>query len=57
MLFRLYLPHRYTYPLIPFFAIAAAVLLRPTWDVLAARAGPVRVAHWSEQVWYSHYAA
>ena len=35
VLFRLYLPHRYTYPLIPFFAIAAAVLLRPTWDALA----------------------
>ena len=44
VLFRLYLPHRYTYPLIPFFAIAAAVLLRPTWDVLAARPRVVRSA-------------
>jgi hypothetical protein len=30
LLFRLYLPHRYTYPLIPFFCIVIAVSLRPT---------------------------
>ena len=41
VLFRLYLPHRYTYPLIPFFAITVAVLLRPTWDAIAPRARPV----------------
>jgi hypothetical protein len=35
VLFRLYLPHRYTYPLAPFFAIAVAVCLRPTWLALA----------------------
>ena len=38
-LFQLYLPHRYTYPLLAFFAIAVALLLRPTgharWLVLA----------------------
>ena len=32
VLFRLYLPHRYTYPLVAFFAIAIAVLLRPAWE-------------------------
>jgi hypothetical protein len=31
VLFRLYLPHRYTYPLVAFFAIAAGVALRPAW--------------------------
>jgi hypothetical protein len=31
VLFRLYLPHRYTYPLVAFCAIAAAVALGPTW--------------------------
>lgn len=34
VLFRLYLPHRYTYPLAAFFAIAVAVLLGPTWRSL-----------------------
>jgi hypothetical protein len=34
VLFRLYLPHRYTYPLAAFFAIAVAVLLGPTWRAL-----------------------
>ena len=44
VLFRLYLPHRYTYPLIPFFAIAVALLLRPTWDTIAARPRAVAFA-------------
>ena len=30
LLFRLYLPHRYMYPLLPFFCIAIAVWARPT---------------------------
>ena len=33
--FQLYLPHRYTYPLLPFFCIAVGVLLRPAFDALA----------------------
>ena len=37
VLFRLYLPHRYTYPLLAFFAIVVGVTLRPTWTALAAR--------------------
>jgi hypothetical protein len=37
VLFRLYLPHRYTYPLVAFFAIAVAVTLRPTWLAFGAR--------------------
>ena len=37
VLFRLYLPHRYTYPLVAFAAIAVAVSLRPTWEALLAR--------------------
>ena len=41
LLFRLYLPHRYTYPLLPFFAIAIALSLRPTFATLAARARPL----------------
>ena len=32
-LFQLYLPHRYTYPLLAFGAIAVAALLLPTWQV------------------------
>ena len=36
VLFRLYLPHRYTYPLVAFFAIAIAVTLRPTLRAPAA---------------------
>jgi hypothetical protein len=32
VLFRLYLPHRYTYPLLAFFAIACAVAVRPAWE-------------------------
>ena len=35
-LFRLYLPHRYTYPLLAFCAIAIAVALLPTWRALWA---------------------
>jgi hypothetical protein len=38
LLFHLYLPHRYTYPLLPFFCIVVAVTLRPTLEALAARA-------------------
>jgi hypothetical protein len=34
VLFRLYLPHRYTYPLAAFFAIAVAVLIGPTFRAL-----------------------
>jgi Predicted membrane protein (DUF2079) len=44
LLFRLYLPHRYTYPLIPFFCIVIGVAWKPTLDALSAkleRAGPV----------------
>ena len=36
VLFQLYLPHRYTYPLVAFAAIAIAVCLRPTWIALTA---------------------
>lgn len=34
LLFRLYLPQRYTYPLIPFFCIAIGLSWRPTVDAL-----------------------
>jgi hypothetical protein len=37
LLFRLYLPQRYTYPLLPFFCIAIAVSLGPTFAALAER--------------------
>jgi hypothetical protein len=37
VLFKLYLPHRYTYPLLAFCAIAVAVTLRPTWQALSHR--------------------
>ncbi|HSE80812.1 MAG TPA: hypothetical protein VLA87_03830 [Gaiellaceae bacterium] len=37
LLFRLYLPHRYTYALLPFFCIAIGVFLRPTLQALSAR--------------------
>ena len=37
VLFRLYLPHRYTYPLMAFFAILIGVSLRPTWTALWER--------------------
>jgi hypothetical protein len=40
VLFRLYLPHRYTYPLVAFFAIAAGIAIRPTWTALWARPWP-----------------
>ena len=34
VLFQLYLPHRFTYPLLAFFAIAAGVSLRPAWEAV-----------------------
>jgi hypothetical protein len=37
VLFKLYLPHRYTYPLLAFCAIVVAVTLRPTWQSLPDR--------------------
>jgi hypothetical protein len=37
LLFRLYLPHRYTYSLLPFFCIVIGVGLRPTLAAWAAR--------------------
>jgi Predicted membrane protein (DUF2079) len=37
VLFELYLPHRYTYPLHAFFAIVVGVAIRPTWTALMAR--------------------
>ena len=37
VLFRLYLPHRYTYALLPFFCIAIGVAVRPTFETLARR--------------------
>ncbi len=37
VLFRLYLPHRYTYPLVAFAAIVVGVTLLPTWTALLAR--------------------
>jgi hypothetical protein len=40
VLFKLYLPHRYTYPLVAFFAIAVGVTIRPTWDALWAPPRP-----------------
>jgi hypothetical protein len=40
VLFQLYLPHRYTYPLHAFLAIAVAVWLRPTWTALWSRPRP-----------------
>jgi len=40
VLFKLYLPHRYTYPLVAFFAIVVGVTLRPTWSALWAGTRP-----------------
>jgi hypothetical protein len=37
VLFRLYLPHRYTYPIVAFCAIAVGVALKPTWEAIWAR--------------------
>ena len=37
VLFRLYLPHRYTYALLPFFCIAIGAFLRPTLQALGER--------------------
>jgi hypothetical protein len=39
VLFRLYLPNRYTYPLTPVWCIVLAVCWRPTWCALARRLG------------------
>jgi hypothetical protein len=36
LLFRLYLPQRYTYPLVPFFCIVIALAWKPTFDSLSA---------------------
>jgi putative Ca2+/H+ antiporter (TMEM165/GDT1 family) len=44
LLFRLYLPHRYTYALLPFFCIAIAVLVRPTIEAWTDRMRPALVA-------------
>jgi hypothetical protein len=38
VLFRLYLPHRYTYSLLPFFCIVIGIALRPTLAAWAERA-------------------
>ena len=40
VLFRLYLPNRYTYPLLPFSCIATSVGLRPTMESLGTRLRP-----------------
>jgi hypothetical protein len=40
VLFQLYLPHRYTYPLLAFFAIVVGVTLRPTWTAMWSRPRP-----------------
>jgi hypothetical protein len=37
LLFLLYLPHRYTYPLLPFFCITIGVCIRPTFEAWAER--------------------
>jgi hypothetical protein len=44
VLFQLYLPHRYTYPLVAFFAIVVGVTLQPTWAALAGRSRAPAVA-------------
>jgi hypothetical protein len=44
VLFRLYLPHRYTYPLVAFAAIVAGVALLPTWQALLRRVPRPRLA-------------
>src|SRR5690349_15688857 len=40
VLFRLYLPNRYTYPLLPFSCVAIAVAWRPTFESLGQRLRP-----------------
>jgi hypothetical protein len=40
VLFRLYLPNRYTYPLLPFSCVAIAVAWRPTFESLGRRLRP-----------------
>ena len=37
VLFHLYLPHRFTYPLVAFFAIWIGVAIRPAWESLVGR--------------------
>jgi len=37
LLFKLYLPHRFTYPLVAFFALVVGVAIRPTWTALWSR--------------------
>jgi hypothetical protein len=44
VLFRLYLPNRYTYPLTPVWCIVLGVCWRPTWCALARRMGTVWLA-------------
>jgi hypothetical protein len=44
VLFHLYLPHRYTYPLLPFFCIVIGVLLRPAFEAFAGHRRLVLVA-------------
>ena len=41
VLFRPYLPSRYTYPLLPFSCVAIAVAWRPTFESLGHRRGPL----------------
>jgi hypothetical protein len=40
LLFKLYLPHRFTYLLVAFFAIVVGVTIRPTWTALWASPWP-----------------
>jgi hypothetical protein len=44
VLFHLYLPNRYTYPLTPLWCILLGVCWRPTWCALARRMGTVPLA-------------
>ncbi len=44
VLFRLYLPNRYTYPLTPVWCIVLGVCWRPTWSTLARRMGTLSLA-------------
>jgi hypothetical protein len=39
LLFRLYLPNRYTHPIVPIACIVIGVCWRPAWDALAGRLG------------------
>lgn len=44
VLFHLYLPNRYTYPLTPVWCIVLGVCWRPTWHALARRMGTLSLA-------------